>query len=142
MSTEVWKRDKKPYLVFKCKKCHQYSYVKINQKTKKCLRCGRTHQVRLIIPTGEIVYGITAALELVKEKQSKFKKLSELEQGITEELENSEYFTLQNLIEDLEKQVEDVHNLLFQLSNERNSNHKEFLRLYRDIKGYEKLKKK
>jgi uncharacterized coiled-coil DUF342 family protein len=79
---------------------------------------------------------------LEKEKQSKFKKLSELEQGITEELENSEYFTLQNLIEDLEKQVEDVHNLLFQLSNERNSNHKEFLRLYRDIKGYEKLKKK
>jgi len=74
MSTEVWKRDKKPYLVFKCKKCHQYSYVKINQKTKKCLRCGRTHQVRLIIPTGEIVYGITAALELVKEKQSKFIK--------------------------------------------------------------------
>jgi len=69
LNEQGWTRDKTPYLVFPCIKCHQFSYVKLTQKTKKCLRCGRTHQVNSIISTGEKVYGITNALELVKKRQ-------------------------------------------------------------------------
>jgi hypothetical protein len=70
MEEIAFKKDESPYLVFTCKKCRQYSYVKITQKTKKCLRCGRTHQVKDILNLGEIVYGMTAAAEAVKQKQT------------------------------------------------------------------------
>lgn len=74
MDNQKFKRDETPYLVFPCMKCHQFSYVKTSQKTKKCLRCGRTHQVSKILSTGNIVRGMTNAFELVKIKQSEFKK--------------------------------------------------------------------
>jgi len=74
-----WTRDKTPYLVFCCKKCHQYSYVKISQKTKKCLRCGSVHQVSSIMSNGDIVKGMTNALELVKKKQGEFKRNPQFE---------------------------------------------------------------
>jgi hypothetical protein len=45
----------------------------LTQKSKKCLRCGHTHQVSSIIPGGEVVLGITNALELVKKMQEKLK---------------------------------------------------------------------
>lgn len=67
----AFKKDKKPYLVFTCVKCGQYSYVKLTQKGKKCLRCGRTHQVSKIKNSGEIVNGISAAVEMVKKRQNK-----------------------------------------------------------------------
>jgi len=70
MEDTTFKKDETPYLVFACKKCRQYSYVKTTQKTKKCLRCGRTHQVKDIISLGEIVYGMTAAVDTVKQKQT------------------------------------------------------------------------
>ena len=70
MEEIAFKKDETPYLVFTCKKCRQYSYVKTTQKTKKCLRCGRNHQVKDIIGLGEIVYGMTAAVDTVKQKQS------------------------------------------------------------------------
>lgn len=70
MEDIAFKKDETPYLVFTCKKCRQYSYVKTTQKTKKCLRCGRTHQVKDILSLGEIVYGMTAAVNTVKLKQS------------------------------------------------------------------------
>jgi len=70
MEEIAFKKDESPYLVFTCKKCRQYSYVKTTQKTKKCLRCGRTHQVKDILSLGEIVYGMTAAVEVVKQKQT------------------------------------------------------------------------
>ncbi|MBA7480618.1 hypothetical protein ES705_03150 [subsurface metagenome] len=70
MEELTFRNDETPYLVFACKKCRQYSYVKIVQKTKKCLRCGRTHQVKDILSLGEIVYGMTAAVDTVKQKQS------------------------------------------------------------------------
>ena len=63
-------KDETPYLVFACKKCQEYSYVKTVQKTKKCLRCGRTHQVRDILDTGEEVIGMTEAVNAVKRKQN------------------------------------------------------------------------
>jgi len=65
-----FKKDETPYLVFVCKKCQQYSYVKTFQKTKKCLRCGRTHQVKDILNLGEIVSGMTEAVNTVKRKQT------------------------------------------------------------------------
>ena len=70
MEEIAFKKDETPYLVFTCKKCRQYSYVKTTQKTKKCLRCGRTHQVKKVLGLGEVVYGMTAAVEAVKQKQS------------------------------------------------------------------------
>ena len=79
MKEKGWTRDKTPYLVFCCKKCHQYSYVKISQKTKKCLRCGSVHQVSSIMSNGDIVKGMTNALELVKKKQGEFKRNPQFE---------------------------------------------------------------
>ncbi|MFX1500792.1 MAG: DUF1922 domain-containing protein [Promethearchaeota archaeon] len=65
-----WKRDETPYIIFPCKKCKQYMYVKDGQKAKKCLRCGRNHNISDILDTGEIVYGMTAAVDSVKTKQN------------------------------------------------------------------------
>ena len=65
-----WKRDETPYIVFGCKKCNQFMYVKETQKRKKCLRCGRSHKVSDIKNSGEIVNGMTNAVKTVKEKQN------------------------------------------------------------------------
>jgi hypothetical protein len=65
-----FKKDSTPYLVFACTKCHQFSYVKTTQKTKRCLRCRRIHQVTNLSKSGEVVVGITTALNRVKEKQN------------------------------------------------------------------------
>ncbi|MBY9016375.1 MAG: DUF1922 domain-containing protein [Candidatus Lokiarchaeota archaeon] len=70
MEDIAFKKDETAYLIFACKKCQEYSYVKTTQKTKKCLRCGRTHQVRDVINDGEVVYGITEAVNAVKRKQN------------------------------------------------------------------------
>ena len=70
MEETAFKKDETPYLVFTCKRCRQYSYVKTTQKTKKCLRCGRTHQVKDVLGLGEIIYGMTAAVDTVKQKQT------------------------------------------------------------------------
>ena len=66
----AFEKDETPYLIFACKKCQQYSYVKTSQKTKKCLRCGRSHQAKDIMIEGEIVYGMTFAVDTVKKKQN------------------------------------------------------------------------
>ncbi len=65
-----WKRDDTPYIVFECKKCNQFMYVKETQKSKKCLRCGRSHKVSDIKDNGEIVNGMTKAVKAVKERQN------------------------------------------------------------------------
>lgn len=70
MEEITFKKDETPYLIFTCSKCSQYSYVKTTQKTKKCLRCGRTHQVKDILGLGEIVYGMTVAVDTVKQKRT------------------------------------------------------------------------
>ncbi|MFX1532341.1 MAG: hypothetical protein ACFFBC_14585, partial [Promethearchaeota archaeon] len=41
---------------------------------KKCLRCGRYHTVSHILNSGEIVNGITTAVEMVKKRQAEFGK--------------------------------------------------------------------
>lgn len=63
-------KDESNYIVFSCTKCHQYSYVKTSQKTKKCLRCGRLYQVKSLFTSGVIVKGVSAALHKVKELQN------------------------------------------------------------------------
>lgn len=67
-----FRKDKTPYIVFTCSKCKQYMYVKTTQKTKKCLRCGRHHIVVSVLNSGEIVEGMTDAVNLVKERQAEF----------------------------------------------------------------------
>ncbi|MFX1304402.1 MAG: DUF1922 domain-containing protein [Promethearchaeota archaeon] len=69
MEEIAWKTDKTPYLVFPCSKCKQYTYAKTTRKTKKCTRCGRSHIVSKILSIGEIVNGISVAVELVKKRQ-------------------------------------------------------------------------
>ncbi len=70
MEHSKWEKDTSPYIVFTCSKCGEYSYVKATQKTKKCLRCNRTHQVKNIT-WGIVVNGMTAAVTTVKENQNK-----------------------------------------------------------------------
>lgn len=72
MEESTFKKDENPYLIFECTKCKQYMYVKTTQKGKKCLRCGRTHTVSKILHSGEIVNGMTTAVEEVKRKQNDF----------------------------------------------------------------------
>jgi hypothetical protein len=74
MEKGKWKRDETPYLIFQCSKCQQYSYVKTTQKTKKCLRCNHTHQVQHLLGKGEIVKGMTAAVERVIILQNKLSR--------------------------------------------------------------------
>jgi hypothetical protein len=58
--------------VFPCAKCKQYTYVKVIQKTKKCIRCGHSHVVLKVLKKGEIVKGISSAVDTVKMKQDEF----------------------------------------------------------------------
>ncbi len=69
MDEVKWKPDETPYLVFACDKCNQFSYVKTTQKTKKCLRCGHSHEVQSLLHKSEIVNGMTSALNRVKQLQ-------------------------------------------------------------------------
>ncbi len=69
MGDKAWERDTTPYILFACEKCHQYTYAKSTQHSKRCVRCGYTHKVNKISQRGEIVYGISKAVELVKQKQ-------------------------------------------------------------------------
>ena len=70
MEDIAMKKDETPYLIFTCRKCKGFSYVKTVQKTKKCLRCGRIHQVYDILKDGELVYGMMEAVNTVKRKQN------------------------------------------------------------------------
>ena len=69
MEEEKWSKDTKLYLVFKCSSCDQYSYVRPTQKTKKCLRCGRVHQVKNLGQSAIKVKGISEALKEVQARQ-------------------------------------------------------------------------
>jgi len=58
------------YIVFPCKKCCQYTYARVNQKGKKCPRCGKNHKISEI--SGEIVNNLKEANLLVRKKQDGF----------------------------------------------------------------------
>jgi len=70
MEETTFTKDETSYLIFACTKCKQFSYVKTVQKTKKCLRCGRTHRVVDILDKGEVVDGMTEAVNTVRMKQN------------------------------------------------------------------------
>lgn len=89
MEEAEWKRDETPYIVFACEKCKQFMYVKQTQKTKKCLRCRRSHKVSDISNSGEIVNGMTNAVETVKERQH---ELAIRELGTTPEFRSLDDF--------------------------------------------------
>ena len=93
MEEAGWKKDEKPYLIFTCSKCKQYLYVKTLQKTKKCLRCGRQHKVSSIINSGEIVKGMTKAVEMVKTLQN---ELAIKEIGNTPELRTADDYVVRS----------------------------------------------
>ena len=65
-----WIKDKTPFLIFKCSKCKQYIYVKTTNKTKKCIRCGKTYKVINLKKKGEMVYGLSNAIKMVKDRQN------------------------------------------------------------------------
>ncbi len=90
-----WRKDENPYLIFTCSKCTQYLYVKTTQKSKKCLRCGRQHKVSSIINSGEIVKGMTKAVEMVKTRQN---ELAVEELGAKPEFRAGDDFTIMKKI--------------------------------------------
>ena len=63
-------KDKTSYIVFSCNKCSQYIYVRSSQKFKKCVRCGYIHKLEKRIDHGEIIKGISNAVDLIKKKQN------------------------------------------------------------------------
>jgi len=69
MEPTKWKKDEKSYIIFTCSKCNQYIYVKTTQKTKKCLRCNHTHQVKNLSDF-ELVKGMSTAVLTVKKRQN------------------------------------------------------------------------
>lgn len=79
MSEEsTWKKDERPYVIFRCAKCKQYLYVKTTQQSKKCLRCGHMHKVTNISSSGETTNGLSNAIEMVKRRQNEL-AIKELE---------------------------------------------------------------
>ena len=107
MEDARWKKDQNPYVIFTCSKCKQYLYVKTTQKTKKCLRCGRQHKVSSIINSGEIVRGITKAVEMVQLRQN---ELAIIELGTTPELRAADDFTVKSRpkkIFDIDNSIDD-----------------------------------
>ena len=96
MESSKWKKDTSPYIVFTCSKCGEFSYVKATQKTKKCLRCNRIHQVKNIT-WGIVVKGMIAAVTTVKEKQN---TLAIKELGQSPDLHTSADFCIASSLDD------------------------------------------
>ncbi len=72
MEEIAWKSDETPYLVFSCKKCNQYTYAKTTRKSKKCARCSHLNIIEEVKVNGEVVNGISIAVEVVKLRQNQF----------------------------------------------------------------------
>ena len=72
MEEIAWKRDETSYLVFACQKCNQYTFTKTTRKTKKCVRCRHLNPIESVMDRGEVVKGISIAVELVKQRQNEF----------------------------------------------------------------------
>lgn len=133
MEEATFKKDETPYLIFECTKCRQFMYVKTTQKGKKCLRCGRTHTVSKILDSGEVVNGMTTALETVKEKQNEF---GIVELGHTPELRAFDDFKVAgpsplnnefNQVEiDKDQEEEDYSNQFKDMLKEISSTYKKF----------------
>ena len=126
MEVKKWKRDETPYYIFACFKCGRMLYVKTLQKTKKCLTCNRTHQVAKLPHNTEMVYGMSKAIDAVKQKQN---ALAILETGHTPDLRaNSDFHVASHSIEHLEPHKKPIK------SNEIDINYAEaFKALLKDL---------
>jgi len=107
MEEHTYKKDETPYLIFSCRKCHQFSYVKTTQKTKKCLRCRRVYQVKDLLSQGEVVYGMTQAVNGVKERQN---KITRIKLGKDPELRSENDFTIVSNSYSVDKQKNNKEN--------------------------------
>jgi hypothetical protein len=119
MECNAWKKDETPYLVFSCSKCHQFTYVRPTRKSKKCARCGRSHVVSKILERGDIVYGLSTAVELVKRKQNEF-AIKEL--GTHPDFRTFNDFTITKPLDKKEKNIDEEN-----IENEYYSRFKEML---------------
>ena len=142
MENQNWKRDDKPYLVFLCEKCKQYSYVKVGQKFKTCLRCGKRYEVSRIINSGEIINGITNALNHVKVKQNEL--ISQINSKHSElRTENDFIITLNHKIQPNQKLCErekkniDIPNLFETMLNKLSCLYQEFPRFMIELMAEE-----
>ncbi|MFW9822596.1 MAG: DUF1922 domain-containing protein [Candidatus Thorarchaeota archaeon] len=93
MEKQGWIKDQNPYIVFACVRCKQFLYVKSSQNKKKCLRCGQLHTVASITSIGELVKGMSNAVEMVKKKQN---ELAIKELGNTPDFRAADSFTTTN----------------------------------------------
>jgi tRNA G26 N,N-dimethylase Trm1 len=123
MEQKGWEKDQNPYLIVTCLKCKQYMYVKTTQKTKKCLRCGRQHTVSKIISLGEIVKGMTKAVEMVKTRQN---ELAVKELGSVTEFRADYDFTVRSR----SKKIIDIGNL-----KDNNNFSNRFTKMLQEISG-------
>lgn len=131
MVHEGWEKDQNPYLIVTCRKCKQYMYVKTTQKTKKCLRCGRQHKVLSMINSGEIVKGMTKAVEIVKTRQN---ELAIMETGNTPEFRATSDFTVRGRSKAILRSCKPKDNNEF--SNEFNKMLQEISRSYTTFPFY------
>jgi hypothetical protein len=108
----------------------EYNIAVLNEKIEKS-----------VLDINEENYIIEKINTLEKQKQLKLNKVKDLEQKIVKELEHNDYYTIKDLIKNLQERVKDFDNLLFQMFENRLLKHKEFMDLYKKIKAYEFLKK-
>ncbi|MFX1273640.1 MAG: DUF5817 domain-containing protein [Promethearchaeota archaeon] len=96
MEEKSFKKVEKSYYIFACSTCNNYSYVKTTQKGKKCLRCGRHHQVEKLKAISEVVSGISTAKDRIIELEN---LMARKELGSEPELrsENDFYIYYQDL---------------------------------------------
>ncbi|MFX1455482.1 MAG: hypothetical protein ACFFDB_08930 [Promethearchaeota archaeon] len=78
--------------------------------------------------------------ELEKEKKEKMNILTNIEQKQIKNLQNSNYYTTQTKIKDLEKDLSDIYTEMFELLNKRLLTHKKTLDLYKRATEFEKIK--
>ena len=96
MKEIAWKRDETPYLVFACDNCKQYTYANTTRKTKKCARCRHLNVIENVIENGELVNGISIAVEMVKLRQN---ELAIKELGTSPEFRTPDDFKISISIE-------------------------------------------
>ncbi|MFW9942916.1 MAG: hypothetical protein ACFFFT_17910 [Candidatus Thorarchaeota archaeon] len=80
--------------------------------------------------------------ELESEKQKKINILAELEQKQIIKFQSSDYYKIKTKIKDIEKELGEIYEDLFILSNKRLMTHRNWLDLYKKAKEFEKIKKK
>jgi len=80
--------------------------------------------------------------ELESEKRKKINILADQEQKQLKKFHSSDYYKFKTKIKDTEKDLEEIYENLFILSNKRLMTHRDLLNLYKKAKEFEKIKKK